>query len=221
VPPEVSIAAWNEVQARIWRCELCRRLDRVACDIRQRTEGPAQPVKLMLVGVAPPHVNGVTTQAVANSATNDLNDNLRLFVEDALGVSWSDLLERGLFLIHGVKCAIVPERGHQNPPNGVVDTCASRHFADEIRLTRPSGVVVFGKAPYRALLTVPGVGPSMPRRLGTSSSVATLVERTGDGVEVDAGQWSFRLYVSPFPLRARQLASDILRGAAREVGIVH
>ena len=215
-----GIAAWNEVQGRIWGCEICREHERVACEIRQRTDSPTHHVKLMLVGVAPPHVAAVTTRTAANSATNDATDDLRLFILAALRHPWNDLLERALFLIHGVKCAIVPEDGHQNPPDDVVEVCAPRYFADEIRLTRPPVIVVFGKAPYRVLLAVPGVRHSVPTGLGVSCSVATLVERTTGGVEINAGGWRFRLFGSPFPLRAKRLATGILAQAARLAGVV-
>lgn len=220
MPDQCDIVAWNEIQGRIWCCERCPGHERVACNIRQCTEGPSQPVKLMLVGVAPPYVAGVATRTFANSATNDANDNLRGFILAALGGPWDDLLARGLFLIHSVKCAIVPKDGHQNPPGDVVDVCVPPHLAREIQLTRPPAVVVFGKAPYRALLTVPGVRPSMPSGLDLSCSVATLVDRTRGGVEINADGWLFRLFGSPFPLRARGSAAEILEEAARRAGVV-
>lgn len=215
-----DVAAWSDIQGRIWGCQLCRVQERVACNIKQHTDAPSASVKLMLVGVAPPHVAGVQTRTAANSATNDPHDNLRGFILATLGGPWADLLARGLFLIHGVKCAIVPEDGHQNPPDDVVDTCAPQHFAREIQLVRPPAVVVFGRAPHRALLRVPGVRASMLNGLGLSCSVAALVERTRGGAEINAGGWRFRLFGSPFPLRDRRLAAEILQNAARHAGVV-
>ena len=105
---------WSEVQGRIWDCELCREHGRVACVIRQQTEAPPRHVKLMLIGVAPPYTSGVETKSVADSATNDDDDNLRkLFVEATLGLPWATLVDRGLFLSHAVKCAIRPNDRHQ------------------------------------------------------------------------------------------------------------
>jgi uracil-DNA glycosylase len=183
---QCEIAAWNEIQGRIWCCELCRDHGRVACNLRQHTSAPLDSVELMLVGVAPPHVAGVQARIAADSATNDPNDNLRSFIMATLGRSWTDLLARGLFLIHAVKCAIIPEDGHQNPPNEVVDACAPLYFAHEIQLVRPPVVVVFGRAPHRALLRVPGVRASMPKGFGLSCSVTTLVQSTRLGADIDA-----------------------------------
>jgi uracil-DNA glycosylase len=220
MPSQCKITAWNEIQGRIWCCNLCCGRKRVACNIRQRTEVPSQPVKLMLVGVAPPYVKDVATRTLAKSATNDANDNLRSFIVAALGGPWDDLFARGLLLIHSVKCAIVPKDGHQNPPDDVVDVCVPPHLAHEIQLTRPAVVVVFGKAPYRALLTVPGVRPSMPSALGLSCSVTTLVDETRGGKDINADGWLFRLFGSPFPLRERGSAAEILKKAARYAEVV-
>ena len=215
-----DISIWNEIQERIWSCDRCLNNDRVAWKIRQRTEAPSQPVKLMLVGVAPPHVNGVTTKTLANSATNDPNDNLRAFVVAALGDPWETLFARGLYLIHAVKCAIVPKDGHQNPPHDVIEACAPHHFVQEILLTQPSAIVVFGKAPFRAILRVPGVRQAMPRGLGFSCSVVTLAEKTKDGVRINTDAWNFQLFGSPFPLRAPNQAAEILREAASYAGVI-
>lgn len=195
---------------------------RVARDIRQQTDTPAQAVKLLLVGIAPPYVAGVTGKVLALSATVDPNDNLRkLFILSTLATSWESLLARGMFLIHSVKCAITPKDGHQNPPDKVVDACAPPHFVNEVEFIRPQRVVAFGKAPYRALLKVPGV--QAPQGLGVSTAVGTLVERTRGGLEIQAAGWSFILHVSPFPLDRKKpnlLAQEVLREAARLAGIV-
>jgi hypothetical protein len=170
--------------------------------------------------VAPPYANGIETRTVANSATNNPNDNLRAFILTVLDRPWEALLARGLYIVHGVKCAIVPKDRHQNPPDDVIDTCAPHHFIREILLTQPHTVVVFGKAPFRALLRIPGVRTSMPRGLGFSCSAATLVEKTRGGIQITANGWNFRLYGSRFPLQARKQAADILREAATYTGVL-
>ena len=173
----IDSTAWKRVQDTIWACELCRDHGHVACDIRQQTETPVQNVKLLLVGIAPPYVPGIVQKTPARSATNHPDDNLRkLFILATLPGAWEDLLARGLFLIHSVKCAVTRKEGHQNPPDEVVDACASPHFDQRVKLIRPPRVVVFGKAPYRALLKIPGV--RAPRGLGVSARVAALVEKT-------------------------------------------
>jgi hypothetical protein len=145
---EPDVKKWSEVQGRVWSCELCRAHERVACNIRQWTEAPNCSVKLMLIGVAPPYVRGITTKSVAKSATNDDDDNLRkFFVMATLGLSWDALLDRGLFLVHGVKCAIVPKDRHQNPPDDVVDACAPLHLA-----YRPINILTYtSRGPYGPL----------------------------------------------------------------------
>lgn len=65
---------WKDIQDRVWACDLCRAQTRVALDIRQQTEAPAQAVKLLLVGIAPPYISGVTGKILALSATNDPDD---------------------------------------------------------------------------------------------------------------------------------------------------
>jgi len=213
---------WSEVQRRIWSCELCRGHERVACDIRQQTGASNCSVKLMLIGVAPPYVRGITTKSVAKSATNDDDDNLRkLFVTATLGLSWDVLLDRGLFLVHGVKCAIVPKERHQNPPDAVVDACAPLYLGDELNLMMPPRIVVFGGAPYRALVKVHGV--KVPRGLGVSKRVGDLVAETRGGIEIQADGWTPRMHVSPFPLMGKKPnpdAAEVLREAARLSGVL-
>jgi len=210
--------SWEKIQANIWRCELCSRHDRVAYSIRQQTAKPNRAVKLLLMGIAPPYVRGVIKKKIAESATNDPEDNLRNFIQEALQLSWSDLLVRGLFLVHSVKCAIVPENRHQNPPNDVVDICAPRHFAEELKLIQPPRVAAFGKVSYRALLKVPGM--RTPRNLNVSNPLARLAKQTKHGVELQLDEWIFRLHVSPFPSGQRiPLAVEILQEAAQLAGI--
>ena len=176
----------------------------------------------MLIGVAPPYVRGVPTKTVAKSATNNEDDNLRrFFVVPTLRLSWVDLLDRGLFLVHGVKCAIVPKDRHQDPPDDVVDACSPLHLATELKLTRPPRIVALGGAPYRALVKVPGI--RVPKGLGVSKRVGELVARTRGGVEIRAEGWTSRLHVSPFPLNGKTsnpVAADVLVEAARMSALV-
>jgi len=180
---------WNEVQGRIWDCELCCEHERIACTIRQQTEAPKRSVKLMLIGVAPPYVSGVKAKSVAKSATNDDDDNLRkLFVVATLGLSWADLLDRGLFLVHAVKCAIVPKDRHQNPPDKVVDACAPLYLAGELKLTMPDRIVAFEKE------MVPGtvssrLAPGSRREVGCEKEMVpgTVSSRLAPGSRREVG----------------------------------
>ena len=218
----IDAADWRTIQGTIWACELCRDHKRVACSIRQQTEAPAEDVKLLLVGIAPPYVSGIVQKARARSATNHPDDNLRkLFTLTTLPGAWEDLLARGLFLIHSVKRAITVEDRHQNSPDDVVDTCALLHFVQEVKLMRPPRVVVFGKAPYRALLKIPG--GRAPRGLGVSARVPTLVDKTRGGLELQADGWKFSVHVSPFPLERKKpspVAQEVLREAAKLAGVL-
>jgi hypothetical protein len=73
----VDPTTWQTLQDRIWTCEQCRHHRRVACNICQQTEAPAREVKLRLVGIAPPYVEGIVQKTQALSATNNSDDNLR------------------------------------------------------------------------------------------------------------------------------------------------
>lgn len=217
----VDPKTWQTLQDKIWECELCRQQGRVACNIRQQTEAPARDIKLLLVGIAPPYLEGIVEKTRARSATNNPNDNLRkLFILATLHGRWEDLLCQGLFLIHGVKCAITEQDRHQNPPDDVVDACAALHLVEEVMLLRPPRVLAFGKASYRAVLRVPGVKP--PRGLGVSARVATLVDKTRGGLDLQADSWKFSVHVSPFPLQGKKpkpIAQEILREAAMLAGL--
>ncbi len=221
--PQVELTTWRRIQDTIRACDLCRHHARVACNIRQQTDAPARDVNLLLVGIAPPQIKGTEQNTRALSATNNPDDNLRkLFILATLPGSWEELLSQGLFLIHSVKCAITEEDRHQNSPDVVVDACAPPHFVQEITLIQPPRVVAFGKAPYRAVLKVPGVKP--PRGLGVSARVATLVDKTRGGLELQAKGWKFNIHVSPFPLEGKKpnsIAQEVLREAAKLAGLPH
>ena len=209
---------WDDIQSRIWDCDHCATNPTVAYCIRQRTGRATVPVRLLLIGVAPPHVRGVTVRTAADSATNDPSDNLRRFVERSLGSSWDSLVERGLFLIHGVKCAIVPKDHHQNPKRRVVDACAPRHFALELEHLRPERILALGGSPFRALRMVPGL--ELPPGLGLSTSVGDLISRAAGGVDGRTANWRFKLHISPFPSTDPSNAERILREAAAMVGLL-
>lgn len=141
--PEAT--GWQTVQSKIWTCEFCLDQERVACNIRQQTEVPPQNVKLLLVGIAPPYVSGVEQKTKARSATNDPKDNLRkLFILPTLADTWENLLTKGVYLIHSVKCAITVKDRHQNPPDYVVDVCAPSHFVQEVMFIRPPELLSLG-----------------------------------------------------------------------------
>ncbi len=194
-------------------CEACRHQGRVVCNIQQQSDAPVQRVTVLLVGIAPPFMEGVVQKTRALSATNNPDDNLRRFILATLPGPWENLLSQGLLLVHSVKCPITKKDDHQDLPDDAVDKCASPHFIQEVLLLRPPRVVVFGKAPYRALLKLPGL--RAPRGLGVSASVAQLVDKTRGGLALQADGWKFYVYVSPFPLQHKTpLAREVLREAA-------
>ena len=128
---------WCKIQKAIWACEVCEGHARVETLIRQQTPRPTIKAKLLVVGVAPPWAKGFKKKIVANSATNNSEDLLRIFLEEALGMPWDDLCCRGLVFLHAVKCAIRPNaQGFQNPPTKVVNDCASRHFTREFEAVK-------------------------------------------------------------------------------------
>ena len=144
---------WEEIQKRIWMCNNCVAYPRVERNLRQQTEVPTErPVRLLIVAVAPPFEPGKVCKTKAMSATNNPRDKLRLFVEESLQLSWPELVRRGLFLLHPVKCAIIPNSdGYQNPENKVVDACVSDHLINEIRMTRPPIILALGGTARRAV----------------------------------------------------------------------
>src|SRR5207244_6328173 len=134
---------WKEIQQDIWECNVCKGIARVELNIRQQTELAPTPTKLLVVGIAPPYKEGIAQKIKAKSATNDSEDNFRQFIEETLAVSWDILSVHGLAFLHAVKCAIHPEHRHQNPPSGVVETCAPRHFYREFCEIKPKAVISF------------------------------------------------------------------------------
>ena len=207
--------SWDGVQKHIRDCAACVGHRRVALAIRQQTPPPQGLVRLLLAAVAPPYENGINVLTTAKSATNDPDDKLRAVIAAALSSPWNDLTAKGLFLIHAVKCAIIPDqRGFQYPPTLVIDRCIPQHFAAEFTLLRAPHVVAFGRAPLRATLKHPLV--TAPRGVGVSRTLRALLQKWPQGIPCDAGGRSFTLHVSPFPrsIKARKRAAVILRGAA-------
>ncbi len=172
---------WERVQIKIWDCEKCATNSRVALKIRQRTISASMPVSLLLVGLAPPHEDGVPVRKVAKSATNDPSDNVRLFVEQALARPWDELTGKGLFLIQAVKCAIVPNPDRsQNPPPTVVDCCNPVGFAPEFQSLRPPRVVTLGDMARRAVLRTRDV--IVPPQLKLTTKFGRLQELWPEGI---------------------------------------
>lgn len=207
--------SWDKAQRDIWECEACRGHPRVAIRIRQQTLAPKNPVALLLVGLAPPHEEGVCARKIAKSATNDPADNLRLFVEGALAQQWEDLAAKGLFLIHAVKCAIVPNAaGSQDPPRRVVDCCGPVGFAPEFQLLRPPRVVTLGDMARRAVLRHPRV--AVPTGVGLSTKLGVLEESWPQGIPCKLGDEPFTLHPARFPRTAvtKKAAAVVIKKAA-------
>ncbi|MBI2878116.1 MAG: hypothetical protein HYY19_00140 [Candidatus Rokubacteria bacterium] len=217
--PEIM---WDEIQRRIWECEACRGQPRVAIKIRQQTAAPAIHVAVLFVGVAPPHEGGVCVRTRAKSATNDPSDNLRTFIEEAAASRWDDLIAKGAFRIHAVKCAIIADDdGFQNPPNPVVDCCSPVGFVDEFQILRPARTVTLGSAARRAVLNHPAV--TVPRGVGVSKPLEDLLNSWPDGIPCSLGTDAFILDPAPFPRSAatKRRAATIIRKAVRLAGLVN
>jgi uracil-DNA glycosylase len=215
-----AAAPWEETQRKIWDCEACRANPRVAVKIRQQTILPKVSVSLLLVGLAPPHEDGVSVRKVARSATNDPSDNLRLFVEETLARRWDDLMDKGLFLIHAAKCAIVPNlHGSQNPPTRVVDCCNRVGFAPEFQSLRAPRVVTLGDMARRAVLKSPGV--IVPRQVTLRTKLGVLNHAWPQGIPCKLGDELFVLHPASFPRTpsTKIAAAAEIRKAAQLVGL--
>jgi uracil-DNA glycosylase len=211
---------WEAIQKRIWSCEACRGHARVKINIRQQTSPPTTPVALLFVGVAPPDQGSPSVRTRAKSATNDTGDNLRKFIEEAAALTWDGLIAKRAFLVHAVKCAIVPDAdGFQNPPNDVVDRCGPIGFADELQLLRPTRIVALGGAARRAVLKHPAV--TAPRGVGVSKTFERLQESWPKGIPCKLGSGEFVLHPAPFPRSpaAKKTAAVIIREATRLTGL--
>lgn len=216
----ITDVQWPAIQERIWACEACKGHARVEINIRQQTPAPSMATTLLFVGVAPPDQGSPAARTVAKSATNDPGDNLRKFIEAAAVLRWDDLIAKGAFLIHAVKCAIVQdEEGFQNPPNDVVDRCCSVGFVDELQLLRPARVVALGGAARRAVLKHPSV--TAPRGVGVSKTLEKLQESWPQGIPCKLGSCEFTLHPAPFPrsAAAKKKAAVLIRGVACLAGL--
>jgi uracil-DNA glycosylase len=217
-----SQVQWQAIQERIWACEACNGHARVEINIRQQTPAPRMATALLFVGVAPPNQGSPTVRTLAKSATSDPRDNLREFIEAAAGRGWDDLIEKGAFLIHAVKCAIVPdENGFQNPPNDVIDQCCPVGFVEELRFLAPTRIVALGKAARRAVLRHPSV--TAPRGVGVSKTLKELQESWPQGIPCELGDDGFTLHPAPFPrsATAKREATMIVRRVAQLAGLVN
>ena len=202
---------WEEIQQDIWDCTACKNVARAELNIRQQTEPIRTSTKLLVVGIAPPYKDGMTQKVQARSATNDPGDNFRNFIETVLELPWDTLKGSGLVFLHAVKCAIRPEDRHQNPPSGVVETCAPRHFYREFLEIKPKAVISFGERARRAVLKMPGC--QKPRGLKLSGPL------TGQH-EMLLESHTFTLFVSPFFLADYRQAEETLRAAALYAEII-
>lgn len=211
---------WRAVQQRIWDCQACEGHARVETNVRQRTGRPRRATTLLFVGVAPPYQGRAALRTRAKSATNDPGDHLRQFIEKAAALPWESLMGTGAFLIHAVKCAIVPDAGgFQNPPNDVVDRCCPVGFNHELNLLRPVGIVAFGGAAKRAVLRHPSV--TAPRGVGVSTTLRQLQESWPQGISCHLQGIEFVLHVVPFPrsAEAKRRAAAIVREAVGLAGL--
>jgi hypothetical protein len=68
-------------------------------NIRQQTNPPPVPTKLLVVSLAPPFVEGVGERKRAESATTSDEDKLRFFLEAALEEDWRTPTDRGITLL--------------------------------------------------------------------------------------------------------------------------
>lgn len=219
----VPVNVWDDIQKRIWKCEKCVGNCRVQLANRQKTPAPTVSVRLLLVGIAPPHnPNAGSARIVAKSATNDPDDNLRTFVTETLCRPWDDLVAMGLFLIHSTKCAIVPDKdGYQDPPVHVVDLCSPQHFAAEFEFVNASQVVAFGRKPLRVILSHPSV--CKPKDVTRSTTIGELIKCYPSGISCKLMGFPFTLHVAYFPSsrdpNRKQQTALILKRAAHLAGL--
>jgi len=202
---------WHQIQEGIWQCTACDGQSRVELNIRQQTDPPVR-VRLLVISLAPPFEEGVEKKTRASSATRSDQDKLRLFLEEALGDTWHRLTDRGVALLHAVKCAIRPiEGGFQNPPASVVDRCAPVHLAAELRQVGPEVVVALGRMAYRAFRMA--VGEEDPRLMLSKPPKEAMPGQAGYSLYLRGR--SALLYTSQFPRGSgRMEATAVIRRAA-------
>lgn len=188
---------WLGIQKSIWDCSACKDDHRVELNIRQQTDPPSRQTKLLVVAVAPPHKPGIYQQSKANSVTNDPEDKIRSFLVKTLELSWDELLERGLTVLHAVKCAIKPNKGgFQGPPPKIVSICAEKYFSKEFLLLQPAAIITLGEAANNALLEIPAL--KTPTELDLKDRLKNIdMDRT---FQVQYGEYKADLFVTYFPL---------------------
>jgi uracil-DNA glycosylase len=215
---------WQEIQERIWQCQVCRGDARVETNVRQQTAQPAGETKLLVISLAPPFVEGVKEKTKAASATTSEDDKLRLFLESALQADWQTLTTSGVTLLHTVKCAIVPVGGgFQNPPAKVVDRCAPIHLAAELRETKPKVVVTLGRMAYRAFcLAAEQLGTGAPPAKLKLSIPPKRAQPGEEGHPIDLLGRTTLLLTSAFPRGpGRKEAIEVVRRAMTTAGVDH
>jgi len=213
---------WRQVQLDVWTCVACQGDARVETNLRQQTELVPRPARLLVVSLAPPFTR-VTSRTRAASATSDSSDTLRGFLEDVLRINWDEATNRGVALLHAVKCAIVPAAGgFQNPPPRVVDRCAPRHLRHEIMILAPSVVVTLGRMAYRAFVLA--VAPTLEARRAAALRLSVppvASEAAHQGHTVDLAGRRFALFTGPFIRgRGRGGAAAAVERAATAAGVI-
>jgi uracil-DNA glycosylase len=208
---------WQTIQAKIWDCQRCASNLRVAIQIRQRTPAPVTAVSLLLVGLAPPYEDNVCGRKVANSATNDPRDNVRSFVEETLAQPWDELIAKGRFLIHAIKCAVVRNgHGSQDPPPPVVENCCNPvGFEPEFRFLHPPRVVALEDMARRAILKTRGV--IGPPQVTLTRKLPLLEGLWPEGIPCKLGNAAFILHPTRFPrtVAMKLAAATALKRAAQ------
>ena len=212
------MCVWQRIQDRIWECTACDGQSRVELNIRQQTDPPPVRTALLVISLAPPFGEDVKERTKAPSATTSGQDKLRLFLEEALGAKWQTLTDRGVILLHAVKCAIRPIKGgFQNPPASIVDRCAPVHLAAELRQVGPEVVVALGRMAYRALRIA--VGDEDLQLMLSSPPKAAMPGQAGYPLCLHGR--SMILYTSRFPPGSgRKEAMAVIRRAAAAARIV-
>lgn len=211
--------AFAAIQETIWKCTVCMGDARIEVRLRQQTRVLPARARLLIVATAPPYQEGVHQQIEAPSVHSDPKDRLRAFITRTLELDWGDLVDRGLAVVHAVKCAIVPRdrrvdaRQHQNPPSGVTTKCARLPFSREFRELKAPVVMTLGGAARLAVRRACGVDapPSLTLPLKD-------IPRS-ELFEIDSKAVRFRLIASCHPSADPQRARDDLLRSANIAGI--
>lgn len=171
------------------------------------------------MATAPPHRSSVERQIAAPSVHSDPKDRVRAFIVRTLELDWADLVERGVAVLHAVKCAVVPkdrredERRHQNPPEGVTTKCSRLHFAREFRELKAPVVMTLGGAAKLAVRRVCGADAPPSLRLPLKDIPRSQL------FEIDAKGQLFQLIASSHPFADPEKARADLLKAATTAGV--